>query len=106
MKFSKLPVEVQTAVTNELKSVKIDFINQQVRYYANYGYKSAQDYRKFLTDNPYKVDANTMINTVKSVLIDLLKSGKDYLHLLPVNVAHNLRENLMLSKVEIARKVQ
>ncbi len=106
MKFSQLPEAVQIAVKNELNSVKIDFINQQCRYFANYGYKSAQEYRKFLTDNPMKVDANTMINTIKSVLIDLLKSGKDFLYVLPENVAYNLRENLMLSKAEIARKVQ
>jgi hypothetical protein len=106
MKFSQLPVEVQKAVTNELHSVKIDHINQQCRYFKNYGYSSAMQYRAVLSSQPLKLTGEQMVSIIKDVLISMLKAGKDYLHVLPDAIAYQLRQNFMLSKAEIARKVQ
>lgn len=106
MKFSQLPKEIQAAVKAELKTVKSDFVNHQCRYFAIHGYKSAAEYRLHLENSTFKVEAETMVSVLKHVLSKMLKSGKDYLHILPANAARSLREGVMLSKAERSLKVQ
>lgn len=106
MKFSQLPAEIQTAVKNELHSVKIDYVNQQCRYFANHGFKSAVSYREFLFAQSLPMTGEQMAIIIKSVLVQFLKAGKDHLYVLPERIAYDLRQTAMLSKAEIARKVQ